>query len=226
MPINPPAPELLDSVEQGDRVATTRFVDEYIVIAQQLAWLHFGRLSHEDCEEIAVDAMRDVIDGLPKYDRSKPFGPWFLTIVRRRGLDFLDKHEDEWTEGERGQVSTQVSFEEASEDDAPRQLKEDLLNATARDSIGDGVTISETAHAEVISPRIAAKLAKLEAWMEKLSDKERALLSHYTHGVSWEEIAAELAKLGDAVSPGSARVRGHRLINGKAKRELGPQIED
>jgi DNA-binding NarL/FixJ family response regulator len=146
--------------------------------------------------------------------------------VRRRGLDFLDKHEDEWTEGERGQVSTQVSFEEASEDDAPRQLKEDLLNATARDSIGDGVTISETSHAEVISPRIAAKIAKLEAWMEKLSDKERALLSHYTHGVSWEEIAAELAKLGDTVSPDTARVRGHRLIKEKAKRELGPQIED
>jgi RNA polymerase sigma factor (sigma-70 family) len=226
MSIKSPTPEQLDAVEQGDRPATTRFVDEHIAIAQQLTWLHFGRLSREDCEEIAVDAMRDVIDGLSKYNRSKPFGPWFVTIVRRRGLDFLDKHKEEWTEGERGQISTQVSFEEASEDDAPRQLKEDLLNATARESTGDGVIISETAEAEVISPRIAAKITKLDAWMETLSHKERALLSHYTHGVSWEEIAAELAKLGDAVSPDTARVRGHRLIKERAKRELGPQIED
>src|SRR5687768_7266757 len=103
MSIKSPPPELLDAVEQGDRAATTRFVDEYIAIAQQLVGLRFRRLSREDCEEIAVDAMLDVIASLPKYDRSRPFGPWLLTIVRRRGLDFLEKHKGEWTKGERGQ---------------------------------------------------------------------------------------------------------------------------
>jgi RNA polymerase sigma factor (sigma-70 family) len=225
MSIKSPAPELLDAVEQGDRPATTRFVDEYIDIAQQLAWLHFRRLSREDCEEIAVDAMNDVIASLPRYDRSKPFGPWFLTIVRRRGLDFLEKHKDEWVDGERGQVSTQVSFEEASEDHAPRLLKQDLLNATARDSIGDGIVASETAEPEIISPRIAANLAKLHAWIDKLSEQDRALLARYTNGASWEEVAAELTKLGASVSAGTAKVRGHRLKE-RAKRELGPQMED
>ena len=225
MSIKSPAPELLDAVEQGDRAATTRFVDEYIVIAQQLAWLHFGRLSREDCEEIAVDAMNDVIAGLPRYDRSKTFGPWFLTIVRRRGIDFLKKHDDEWVDGELGKVPTQVSFEEASEDHAPRLLKHDLLNATARYSIGDGITASETAEPVVIGSRIAAKLAKLQSWINKLTEQDRALLAHYTHGASWGEVAAELTKLGEPVSADTARVRGHRLKE-RAKRELGPEIED
>jgi|SRR6185437_13076538 len=225
MSIESPAPDLLDAVEQGDRLATARFVDEYIEVALQLAWLNFGRLSREDCEEIAVDAMNDVIAGLSSYDRSKAFGPWFLTIVRRRGIDFLKKREDEWTDGELGQVSTQVSFEEASKDHAPRLLKQDLRNATARDALGDGVTASETAEPEIISPRVAAKLTRLQAWIDMLSEQDRALLTHYTHGASWEEVAAELTRLGESVSEGTAKVRGHRLKE-RAKRELGPQIED
>jgi RNA polymerase sigma factor (sigma-70 family) len=225
MSIKSPPPELLDAVEQGDRAATTRFVDEYVGIAQQLAELHFRRLSREDCEEIAIDAMLDVIASLPKYDRSRPFGPWLLTIVRRRGLDFLEKHEGEWTKGERGQVPTQVSFEDASRDDAPRQLKRDLESATARELTGDGIAASETAEPAAISPRLAAMIDKLQAWMTTLTDRERALLDHYTYGASWEEVVAELTKLGGPVSVSTARVQGHRLIK-RAQRELGLQIED
>jgi RNA polymerase sigma factor (sigma-70 family) len=225
MAIKSPPPELLDAVEQGDRAATTRFVDEYIAIAQQLAELHFRRLSREDCEEIAIDAMLDVIASLPKYDRSRPFGPWLLTIVRRRGLDFLEKHKGEWTKGERGQVPTQVSFEDASRDDAPRQLKRDLESATARELTGDGNTASETAEPAAISPRLAAMIDKLQAWMTTLTDRERALLDHYTYGASWEEVVAELTNLGAPVSISTARVQGHRLIK-RAQQELGLQSED
>jgi RNA polymerase sigma factor (sigma-70 family) len=225
MPIRSPLPELLDAVEKGDRAATTQFVDEYIAIAKQLVGAYFRRLSREDGEEIAVDAMLDVIASLPKYDRSKPFGPWLSTIVRRRGLDFLEKHKGEWTKGERGQVSTHVSFEDASRNDAPRQLKKDLESATARQLTGDGITASETAESEVISPRLAAMIDKLEAWMNNLTDRERALLAHYTYGASWEEVVSELTKLGAPLSIGTARVQGHRLIK-RAQQELGLQIED
>lgn len=225
MSVKAPPPELLDAVEQGDRAATTRFVDEYITIARQLAGAYFRRLSREDGEDIAVDAMLDVIASLPHFDRSKPFGPWLSTIVRRRGLDFLKKHQGEWTEGEQGQVSTQVSFEYASRDDAPRQLKRDLDRAAARELTGDGITASETAEREVISPGLAAMMDQLAAWMITLTDRERALLTHYTYGASWEEVVSELTKHGAPVSEATARVQGHRLIK-KAQHKLGLQIED
>lgn len=225
MSIKSPLPELLDEVEKGDRAATTRFVNEYMTIAQQLVGAYFRRLSREDGEEIAVDAMLDAIASLPKYDRSQPFGPWLSTIVRRRGLDFLEKHKREWTKGERGQVSTQVSFEAASGDDAPRQLKKALESATARELTGDGITASETAEPEIISPRLAAMIDKLEAWMNTLTDRERALLARYLYDAPWEEVVSELTKLGAPVSIGTARVRGHRLIK-RAQQELGLNIED
>jgi hypothetical protein len=118
-----------------------------------------------------------------------------------------------------------VSFEDAGKDDAPRQLKKDLASAIARESTGDGITASETAEPAVISPRLAAMIDELEAWTNTLSDRERALLAHYTYGATWEEVVAELTKLGASVSISTARVQGHRLIK-RAQQELRVQIED
>ena len=126
---------------------------------------------------------------------------------------------------ERGLVRTQVSFEDASRDDAPRQLKRDLESATARELTGDGITSTETAEPAAISPRLADMIDKLQAWITTLTDRERALLDHYTYGAYWEDVIAELARIGSPVSISTARVQGHRLIK-RAQLELGLQIED
>src|SRR5258706_8835865 len=84
---------------------------------------------------------------------------------------------------------------------------------------------SETAEPAAISSTLAAMIDKLQTWMTTLTDRERALLDHYTYGASWEEVVAELTKLGAPVSISTARVQGHRLIK-RAQQELGLQIED
>lgn len=222
MSIPTPSAELLDSVELGDRAATTEFVERYGAAALQLVRLWFSRLSHEDCEEIAQDIMMDVLASVANYDRSKPFKPWFVTIVRRRALDFTEKHAKEWVEGERGLIPTHVSFEEATEPDAPRSLKNQVLAATSRELLGDGQTASEMGVPDAISASAGAKLVALKQWVSTLDEPDRVLLDHHLYGASWDEVAAKLATFGHTVTAAAARVRGHRLI-ARAKRELTGQ---
>lgn len=47
----------------------------------------FGGLTREDREDVAAGAVERAYAALESYDRSRPFAPWFLTIVRRVALD-------------------------------------------------------------------------------------------------------------------------------------------
>lgn len=223
MPIPTPSTELLDLVEQGDRSATTEFVERYADAALQLVWLKFTRLSREDCEEIAQDVMLNVLASLTNYDRNEPFKPWFVTIVRRRALDFTERHAREWVAGERGLVAAQLSFEEATAPDAPTSLKNQVAAATSRDPVDDGPMSSEMGWQGTVEASVERQIAALGRWIATLGQSDRALLDHHLYGASWEEVAAKLGTLGHVVSAATARVRGHRLI-ARAKRELGEEF--
>ncbi len=47
----------------------------------------FGGLTREDREDVAAGAVERAYAALESYDRSRPFAPWFFTIVRRVALD-------------------------------------------------------------------------------------------------------------------------------------------
>ena len=217
-----PPPEFFDLVQQGDRRATIDFVDRYAPVALAFLGAKFTRMSEAEHEELVQEILVDVIASLPKYDRTKPFKAWFLTITSRRALDFMKRHSDEWTQGDFGQVPTHVSYEEATGLDGPEELKTQIRMATAIDAEpdiaveGDEDNLDEPALADSLT----AQLDALRRWTETLTPEQRVLLSHYTLGASWEVVAEQLAHLGDVVKPATARVRGHRLIE-SAKKKFG-----
>jgi RNA polymerase sigma factor (sigma-70 family) len=222
----PPMTEFFDLVQQGDRAATTEFVDRYGPVAHALLRSRFSKLSKEDCQELVQDVLVNVIASLPKYDRGQPFKPWFLTITGRRALDFIDKQAADWVEGELGSVPLHISFEDATAPDAPKSLKVQVLDATARDSAFEASVDTEApSETGATTAGLTAKLTALGVWLQSRSVGEKAVLEHYMLGASWQEVAARLLALGQQVSPSTAAVRGHRLI-AKARKELGQQLGD
>lgn len=216
-----PPPEFFDLVQQGDRRATAEFVDRYTPVALAHLRANFTRMSGAEHDELVQEILVDVIASLPRYDRTRPFKAWFLTITRRRALDFMERNAGEWVQGEFGQVPTHVSYEAAMDEDGPEALKTQIREATATDaSLGvdaDGEEGEVDAQAPVGA--LTSQLAALRDWMALLSPEQRVLLDHYTLGASWEEVADRLTRLGDPVSPETAKVRGHRLKE-RAKRLL------
>ena len=213
MPSPTPPPEFFDLVQQGDRHATAEFVDRFGPIALALLRVKFTWITDAEREELVQEILFDVIASLPKFDRALPFRPWFLTIARRRALDFMDQHAEEWVEGKYGHVPTHVSYEEATGPEGAEELKAQIRAATATDAEpkvdvegdvdGDKAPLSGT---------LAARVTAVRHWVASLTAEQQALLSHYRLGASWEEVAEQLARLGDPVTPATARVRGHRLI--------------
>jgi RNA polymerase sigma factor (sigma-70 family) len=216
-----PPPEFFDLVQQGDRHATTDFVDRHGPIALALLRAKFTRMSEAEREELVQEILLDVIASLPKYDRAMPFKPWFLTITRRRALDFMERHSEEWVEGEHGHVPTHVSYDEATGPEGPEELKAQILVATATSAEPNSAAAAEECDPDEAPPQgsLEAQIDALRRWTATLSPEQQALLSHYTLGACWEEVAEQLARLGDPVRPAAARVRGHRLI-ARAKTEI------
>lgn len=228
-----PPPEFFDRVQAGDRAATEEFVDRYGKVALALLRSRFQRITQAEREELVQQILLIAIKHLAGYDRSRQFAPWFLTIAKRRAMDFMRRHAREWVEGEFGRVPTAVSLDFASSQEAPEALRKQVRSASAyqvADDFGleDDGEASATPAAEPlelareagVAAAFAERLAAVTQWIESRTPEERAVLGHYMHGASWDHVAEELARLGDPVSLGTARVRGHRLI-AKAMKELG-----
>jgi RNA polymerase sigma factor (sigma-70 family) len=216
-----PTPEFFDLVQQGDRRATAEFVDRFGPVALAFLRVKFTRLSEAEHDELVQEILVDVIASLPKYDRTRPFKAWFRTITRRRALDFMEQHAGEWMQGEFGQVPTHISYEAAMDPEGPEELQTQIRKATATDAALDVDPEDEESEVDAQAPvgSLTSQLAALRDWMASLSPEQRVLLDHYTLGASWEEVAEQLTRLGDPVSPGTAKVRGHRLKE-RAKRLL------
>jgi RNA polymerase sigma-70 factor (ECF subfamily) len=78
---------LMAHAQEGDRLAYRRLLEEITPYLRSLVARH-GALSGE-----AEDAVQDILLTLHavrhSYDPRRPFGPWLLTIARRRIVDRL-----------------------------------------------------------------------------------------------------------------------------------------
>lgn len=222
-----PPPEFFDLVQQGDRRSTAEFVDRYTPVALVHLRVSFARLSKAEHDELVQEILVEVIANLPKYDRTMPFKAWFLTITRRRAIDFMRHHAEEWVEGKFGLVPRHVSYEAAMDEDGPEALKTQIREATATDAALGVDAEGEQGEADAQAPvgPLTSQLAALRDWMASLSPVKRVLLDHYSLGASWEEVAERLTRLGDPVSPATARVRGHRLLERARKLLAGDSGE-
>ncbi|MEO5618962.1 MAG: RNA polymerase sigma factor [Candidatus Eisenbacteria bacterium] len=64
----------------GDEAAFARLVGRYLRKAMAVA-LEYGG-SREDAEDAVQDTFSRVLENLHRYDLSRPFEPWFFTILR------------------------------------------------------------------------------------------------------------------------------------------------
>jgi RNA polymerase sigma-70 factor (ECF subfamily) len=72
--------ELARCAREGDDRAYRRLVDRYVRPALAVAWEFTETL--EDAEDVVQEAFRKAVAALESFDVSRPFGPWFYTILR------------------------------------------------------------------------------------------------------------------------------------------------
>ena len=72
--------ELIRGAVRGDEGMYRALVSRYIRPAIAVAWEFTDTL--EDAEDLVQEAFRRVVDALPRFDVSRPFAPWFFTILR------------------------------------------------------------------------------------------------------------------------------------------------
>ncbi|MCI0434811.1 MAG: sigma-70 family RNA polymerase sigma factor [Gemmatimonadetes bacterium] len=64
----------------GDEDAFAHLIQRYLRSAMAVAWEFTDTI--EEAEDIVQDAFRRVIDGLDRFDTTRPFRPWLFTILR------------------------------------------------------------------------------------------------------------------------------------------------
>jgi RNA polymerase sigma factor (sigma-70 family) len=72
--------ELIRRALTGDSLAYRDLVDRYVRPALAVAWEFTETL--EDAEDVVQEAFRKAVGALESFDTSRPFRPWFFTILR------------------------------------------------------------------------------------------------------------------------------------------------
>lgn len=72
--------ELVRRALTGDELAYRHLVDRYVRPAMAVAWEFTETL--EDAEDLVQEAFRRAVSALTSFDTSRPFRPWFFTILR------------------------------------------------------------------------------------------------------------------------------------------------
>ncbi len=72
--------ELIRRALTGDELAYRQLVDRYVRQAMAVAWEFTETL--EDAEDLVQEAFRRAVSALERFDTSRPFRPWFFTILR------------------------------------------------------------------------------------------------------------------------------------------------
>ena len=75
-----PDETLVRATLAGDERAFARLVNRYLRKAMAVAVEYLG--TQEDAEDAVQDTFRRVVGALPRFDPSRPFEPWFFTILR------------------------------------------------------------------------------------------------------------------------------------------------
>ncbi len=71
---------LVERTLGGDRRAFDQLTRRYLRAALAAAWEYCDSLA--DAEDIVQEAFLKALDGLGTFDRSRPFAPWFFSILR------------------------------------------------------------------------------------------------------------------------------------------------
>ncbi|MQA92464.1 MAG: sigma-70 family RNA polymerase sigma factor [Gemmatimonas sp.] len=79
-PQDAPDNALVRATLGGDETAFGRLVRRYIRKAMAVALEYAG--SREDAEDVVQDTFKRVLENLDRYDPSRPFEPWFFTVLR------------------------------------------------------------------------------------------------------------------------------------------------
>ncbi len=72
--------ELVERARGGEVEAFEALVRRYLRPALALAWESSG--SRDDAEDVVQDAFLRALLALPSFDVTRPFAPWFFTILR------------------------------------------------------------------------------------------------------------------------------------------------
>src|SRR5919198_3225198 len=75
-----PEAELIRGAVRGEERMYRELVSRYLRPALAVAWEFTDTL--EDAEDLVQEAFRRVVAALPRFDVSRPFAPWFFTILR------------------------------------------------------------------------------------------------------------------------------------------------
>jgi RNA polymerase sigma-70 factor (ECF subfamily) len=79
-PDGPSDEALVAAARRGEELAHTHIVRRYLRKAMAVAIEYVE--SHEDAEDVVQDAFQSAFRHLDRFDPTRPFGPWFMTIVR------------------------------------------------------------------------------------------------------------------------------------------------
>jgi len=86
--------ELVDQARRGDGEAFGALVRRYLRPALAVAWEYAP--SRDEAEDLVQDAFHRALEALPSFDTSRPFRPWFFTILRNVARNAAERHA-RWT---------------------------------------------------------------------------------------------------------------------------------
>ncbi len=77
--------DLVRRAQNGDESAFRELVNRYLRTSLAIAWEFTD--SREDAEDVVQETFRRVASSLDKFDVTRPFRPWFFTILRNAARD-------------------------------------------------------------------------------------------------------------------------------------------
>jgi RNA polymerase sigma-70 factor (ECF subfamily) len=120
--------ELVTLARRGNRDAFGALVSRYLRPALAVAWEYAP--TRDDAEDLVQDAFHRTLRSLDRFDETRPFGPWFFTILRNVARNAAARN-SRWT-------SVAVPDEVSADIDDP---EEDAHRAVLRESIQEGLDV-------------------------------------------------------------------------------------
>jgi RNA polymerase sigma-70 factor (ECF subfamily) len=86
--------ELVAQARRGNRDAFGALVSRYLRPALAVAWEYAP--TRDDAEDLVQDAFHRALRSLDRFDETRPFRPWFFTILRNVARNEVARH-SRWT---------------------------------------------------------------------------------------------------------------------------------
>jgi RNA polymerase sigma-70 factor (ECF subfamily) len=150
VPAEPSDETLARSAAAGDERACARLIKRYLRRTLAVAAEYAPNLA--DAEDIAQDAFRRMFEALGRFDATRPFAPWYYTILRNVARNVAKSG--------RGRVHEVLSNEHVSEQAGPAEHAE---RAQLRHRIRNAVTQLPPMQAACFRLCLVEGLSRVEA---------------------------------------------------------------